>query len=61
MSSSPHPAEQATEPVGTIRAYRRVFDALEQAGRADIDDLLDRYQAGYVQMLLPTGSPSSTG
>lgn len=37
----------------TVRAYRRVFDALEREALTEIDDLLDRYQKDYARMLLP--------
>jgi transcriptional regulator with XRE-family HTH domain len=36
----------------TVLEYRRVFDALENVARADIDELLDRYQVHYARMLL---------
>jgi hypothetical protein len=37
----------------TARAYRRIFDALDQVALTDFADLLDRYQAHYARMLLP--------
>ncbi|MBB2940307.1 hypothetical protein FB565_000011 [Actinoplanes lutulentus] len=39
-----------------VRTYRRVFEALEQVARADVGDLLDRYQERYVKMLLPNSA-----
>ncbi len=37
----------------TVRAHRRVFDALERVAVTDFDDLLKRYQEHYARMLLP--------
>lgn len=42
----------------TVRAYRRTFEALERVALSDIGDLLDRYQARYVQLLLPNSVAS---
>ncbi|WP_433831009.1 helix-turn-helix domain-containing protein [Actinoplanes sp. CA-015351] len=36
-----------------VRTYRRIFDALEQVALTDVSDLLDRYHARYVAMLMP--------
>lgn len=37
----------------TVRTYRRAFDALERVALADTGELLKRYEAQYVRMLLP--------
>lgn len=40
----------------TVRNYRRVFDAYEALGTADIDPILDRHQKRYIRMLPGTAA-----
>jgi transcriptional regulator with XRE-family HTH domain len=35
----------------TVRHYRRVFDALEESGTAEIDEILDKYRRIYARRL----------
>lgn len=36
-----------------VRSFRHVFDALERAAVTEVDDLLGRYEADYVRLMLP--------
>ncbi|GAA4942317.1 helix-turn-helix domain-containing protein [Actinoplanes utahensis] len=37
----------------TVRTYRRAFDTLERVAVSDIEEILSRHLADYVQMMLP--------